>query len=326
MPDLLLLTWSFIAAAGSSGGCFAAGRLLSAAIRGRASTCPGAASETMASMAIALGIGVGLIIQGHIPAVPPGSALDRCLVLLLPAFTGVELLAGRFRNRPRLAVSSRVLLAAFVPGVLLFQSVHIGMVDGRGLLQIPAEGVMLLSLCCVIAVSATVSLQFSSPLPPLVRAVACTGTLHCAGILIMLGGWIRGGAAVLPMTGAICGVLGACCFVGEPRVSAAAGRWAGWCLLNMVFCGHFFGRLSGVDSAALLLTVFAIPLIVVCLPPGHRRRGSALVLLSTVIVTGVLLWFAWVRFSERMRPLMATVNTTKSDSSVGDQVGHDRQA
>ena len=142
----------------------------------------------------------------------------------------------------------------------------------------------------------------------------------------MLGGWIRGGAVVLPMTGAICGVLGAGCLARESQVSAAAGRWAGWCLLNVVFCGHFFGRLSGVDSAVLLLTGFAIPLIVVCLPGGHWRRGAALVLLSTAIVTGVLLWYAWVRFSERMQPLMATVNTTKSDSSVGNQVGYHRQA
>lgn len=321
MPDLLLLTWSFVAAAGCSGGCFLAVWLLSLISRSRLAIPRWCSAETTTSAAITLGLCVGFAVQGYFPSLPPVSALDRCVVLLLPLFLGLEGFLGWFRDWRRLAFSLRTLLAAFVPVVLLFQSVYFDVSGGRSLLQPPMEGIGLLAVTCAIAVLAMALLQRSGSQPPLIRAIVCAGTLHVAGVLIMLGGWIRGGAAVLPMTGACCGAMAADIFWGKPRVSDAAARWAGWSLLNIVFCGHFFGRLTAVQGAALLLTAIGLPLLVQCLPNIHGNRRTAVLLASTATILGLLLWFAWSSFSEKMRPLIADLGSWPSDDSVSDQAG-----
>ena len=316
MPDLLLLTFSIFAAAGCSGGCcFIQNRWLLFRTPAGTKSLTRQAFQILTAVAVTCGTVAGFAVQGLRPAVPPSSALDRWMVLLLPAWLSCELLAGCLVRRPRLLTAVRLLLAAATPAVLLFHSVHLGVMPGRpALFSMTPQGLWLLSACSVVSIVAMVRLLLPAAVPPLARAISSTVLLHGAGMLIMLGGWIRGGAAVFPLTGACCGALAVACLLQQQWISEAISRWAAWCLLNMVLLGHFFGRLSGVDAAGLLLAAFVLPLLVQRFPRTSPRRQAAILVLSTVVVLGGLLWIAWSQFTQRMKPLIAAASLQAEDN------------
>ena len=128
---------------------------------------------------------------------PPVSGLDRFFTIVVPLVLAVELIAG-FPFVPRgVAWFLRISLAATIPRILLRGSVYLsGSVDDWPLWWSNAT----------LAVSAVVLAGFwgllsslSQRSPGISIPLAIVLAIQCAGLNVMMAGYIKGGAAAFPM-------------------------------------------------------------------------------------------------------------------------------
>lgn len=266
-------------------------------------------------LSIGFGLAAGFQTMSLPSAWPPANGLDRFVTIIIPALLGIESIAAFPRVPRRAAWFLRIGLAAVIPRILLHGSTYLsGTDDDWDLRQVhmaQAVGSALLAGVWILLVwlserSPGVSIPFGICL-----------TIQCAGLAVMLAGYIKGGAAAFPLVATL-----ATTAIGVKLISKWSGAPANFDvpatlgigvvgLFSILFIGRFFGRLSTGCALTILLT----PLVCwVTELPQLRHRSPWLVGLVRLVLVAipltVVLAAAKRDFDRKMAPLlgMATGN------------------
>lgn len=243
---------------------------------------------------------------------PPASALDRYLVILLPAVLVVELIAALPRFPLRGAWALRVLLAASLGRVLLHRSVYLD--EWTAWQELLALVVCALLPMVVWALLARLAERSPGLSLPLALALAMQG----AGVAIMLGGYLRGGAAALVAAAALLGASLASARMAKQVPLRALVGIGMVSLCSLLIIGVFFGRLSTAHALVLL----AAPLLCWLTElPGHRPRlawsVAAIRLAVVAAVIAIVLLIAKGKFDREFRPLLLRAATPSNQAGHG---------
>lgn len=269
--------------------------------------------DTWLNSACALGISFGLFAGYDVLswrlAWPPSNGLDRLLTIVLPAALSIELVAG-FQSIPRwLAWFFRISLAASTSRILLHDSVYLTGTDGR--LTVPQLATVLL-VSGVLLASLWSLLSWLSRRSPGVSIPFALGlATQCAGVTVMMAGYLKGGAAAFPLTAALV-AAGIAVWLASRRSepptefdNAATVGIGVVGLFGLLFIGRFFGELSTERTLAMLLApllcwITEIPLL--------RNRKPVIVgavrLTVVAIPLAVILVAAKRDFDRDMAPLL----------------------
>ncbi|HJT33350.1 MAG TPA: hypothetical protein VJ783_15005 [Pirellulales bacterium] len=267
MPDLLQYLSATVLAAGIS-----AVVVLAAGAPGPrwAAACSRLREKSGAVYVLALGAGLagGWYVLRLPVSWPPASGLSRLLTIVLPLAFAIELISACPIVPRWLAWCGRLLVAMSAGRILLHGSVYLSG-DKAGWSAVLAPGVYLLSGGLLLLVWTLLGV-LSRRAGGLSISLALAQAALCGGLATMLAGYVSGGAASLPLAGALVGCAVASglskypgdSFVGAIGVGAVA-------LFGLLYIGHFFGQLS----APRALVVFLSPLLcwVVDLPVLRRQ-------------------------------------------------------
>jgi len=227
------------------------------------------ASSTRLHVTAAVAMGIGLVAGYYVLALglawPPANGLDRLLTLVLPLALVIELVAA-FPRTPRwLAWGLRLSLAAVTPRIILHGSVYLGASNDEWMLTLAGAP------CAAVLASVWGLLAWLAHRRPGVSTPMAKGmATPSAGLTIMMAGYIKGGAASLPLTTALvvtCLGLGLVTRnIRQPDSSHPAtqeSRPANFApailgigvvgLFGLLFIGRFFGRISNGDAVTILL-------------------------------------------------------------------------
>jgi len=263
-------------------------------------------------------------VQGIVPAVPPVSGLDRWLLLALPLLLAAEFAGSRcrsasFRRLLRLAA------VAVAVQVILYGSIHFRAAPAVQLLPgLTLGGLVTVMAAGGVMAAVTELCDGSAGAATSVQAILVILTLQAGAATVMLGGWISGGAAALPLAGSCLGMVIASLGLRSPLAVGLVIRWGVRSLCGVVLLGHFFGRLTFLQSLMLL----SAAVTTLCLPLP-KRRVSARLHVRVRCVLGVLLLAlvlipAIAQFIERMRPLLSAAPVIRSNESawlIDDEAG-----
>ena len=281
------------------------------------------ASSTWLNCACVIGMGLGLAAGYEVVSLrlawPPVNGLDRFLTITVPMVLGIELIAG-FQNVPRwVAWLLRMSLAATIPRILLHGSVYLSD-SAEG--WTPWQTAAALAVCVALLTGVWSLLSWLSQRSPgtSIPLAVCLPIL-CAGLTVMMAGYIKGGVAAFPLVATLVATtIGAKLM---PKRSVALANFSAPAivgvgvvgLFGMLFVGHFFGRLSTGDALAML---FAPLLCWVTELPRLRHRQPWLVgslrLVLVAIPLLVVLAAAKRDFDRDMAPLLG--NTQASTQSA----------
>ena len=270
------------------------------------------ASITRLNAACVLAMGLGLAAGCQMLSLsrgwPPVHGLDRFLTIVVPSVLGIELISGFPRVPPWMAWFLRMSLAAAIPRILLHGSVYLASSGSAGLLWpagsglagsgLAASGALLAGLWVLLACLSQRSPGASIPL-------ALSLTTQCAGLTVMMAGYIKGGAAAFLLAATLAATtIGARLITKRSGVPALVGIGV-LGLFSLLFIGRFFGRLSTGNALTMLLA----PLLcwVTELPPLRHRKpwlvGSLRLVLVAIPLLAVLI-MAKRNFDRDMAPLL----------------------
>ena len=348
MPDPISYLTASVAAAFASAMIVLALRLV-----------PRKSMHSFAAVIGVLAVGVGALtgysVLQFLWTWPPANALNRFLMIVLPATVVVELLAAvsgkarlpsrdqqlgrriafpsrdadRERAGFRILMNSatkrvgslcafgfRLALYASVGRILLHDSVYLGDVGSgnpdawtfaQTLTRFGNSFVVLIAawslLCRLSERSVAGSIRLSLAM-----------TILCAGLATMMAGYIKGGAAAIPLAAALAGTslafpLLANCFGGLDNKNLQGVIGIGVIGLFSLLCiGHYFGKLTGLRAIVLFLT----PLLCwISEFPGLRSRPawqkSGVRLTAVTIVLTAVLFFSKQDFDRKIAPLLVGV-------------------
>ena len=269
--------------------------------------------------ACVLSVAVGLVVGYSLLALqlswPPRNGLERFLLLITPAILGVELLAA-IPALPRWgAWSLRVALALVLPRVLLHGSVYLGGTERawsgwQAFLVMTVGGLLLAGLWGLLTLSCR-------SLPGMFVPCALQASTLCAGLTVMMAGYIKGGAAALVWAAALLATILVVGVITRSSSRLAEAAWPALLgvgvvgLFSLVFIGRFFGELSSGNALVILLAPLLFWLAEI---PWLKRRQPWLawsvrsLLLASVLVTVLIL--AKRKFDREMAPLL--VNAEQS--------------
>ena len=270
------------------------------------------AGTTWLHSACVLGIGPGLAVGCCVLTLnlgwPPASALDRFLTIVVPVALGIELIAG-FQGAPRWAAwFLRIGLAATIPRILLHGSVYLSGADSDWPLW---RGYTALVLCGALLAGVWTLLAWLSRRSPGVSIpFALCLTIQCAGLTVMMAGYIKGGAATFPLVATLLAVTIAARRItkrsGITNFDAVAIAGIGIvCLFGVLFIGRFFGRLS--DGSALTMLLAPLLCWATEMPLLRHRKPWLVGSLRIVLVAiplAVVLGLAKRDFDRDMGPLL----------------------
>lgn len=295
MPEPLVYLKTFGAAAVPSA-------LVVLAIGGMRRWSSGAWRNAACVLAIGFGLALAYWLSTVRLAWPPRNGLDRFLTIIVPVALGIELIAGLPRVPRGVAWLGRLSLAAAAPGILLYGSVYL---SEHGDAWTTWQAAAAWAMCSGLLVFVWALLSWLSERSPgnsIPFALALA--IQCAGITIMLAGYLNGGAASFPLTGALVGTTIASGLIGKRAEPAILGIGVVG-LFGLLFVGRFFGRLSTGDAMVMLLA----PLLCWATeaPLLRRRRpwlvGSLRLLLVAIPLAAVLVG-AKRDFDRNMAPLL----------------------
>lgn len=213
------------------------------------------ASSTRVNSACVLGTGLGLAVGCQVLplrlAWPPVHGLDRFFMVVVPALLGIELIAG-FAWVPRWAAwFLRMSLAAAIPRILLHGSVYL---SGSGLDWPVWQSGALLTMCVPLLAGVWGLLSWLFARSPGVSIpLALALSTQCAGLTVMMAGYIKGGAAAFPWAATLVATTIAAWLISK-RSGAPAMIGIGVVgLYSLLLIGRFFGRLSTGAALAMLL-------------------------------------------------------------------------
>lgn len=268
---------------------------------------------TWRNAACVLGMGFGLAAGYYVISLglvwPPTNGLDRLLTIVVPAALACELIAG-FPHVPRwVAWLLRTSLAAAVPRILLHGSIYLSGADGdwplwRAGMAMVACGALLAGMWGLLS-------WLNERRPGVSIPFALALAAQCAGLTVMMAGYLKGGAAAFPLAATVAGTtIAAWLMTKRGCVRASFGPPAilgigvvGLC--GLLFIGRFFGRLSTGSALTMLLApllcwVTELPLL------RHRQPWllGSLRLALVAIPLALVLVLAKRDFDRDMAPLL----------------------
>lgn len=275
------------------------------------------ASTTWLNSACVLGMGFGLVCGYEVLAWrwtwPPAKGLDRLLMIVVPTALGIELIAG-FPGVPRwVAWFLRMSLAATIPQVLLHGSVYLSEAGNHWPLW---ETGTALAICGILLASCWGLLSWLSQRSAGVSIPLALGlTTLCAGLTVMMAGYLKGGAAAFPLAAIIVVTAIAAKLIMKRAGSPAIIGIGVVGLFGVLFVGHFFGRLSTGSALAMLLAPL-LCWVTEVLRLRHRKPWLVgwLRLLLVAIPLVVVLAVAKRNFDRNMAPLLGNLQPTASTS------------
>lgn len=184
-----------------------------------------------------------------LPRVPPRSGMDRFLLIVFPAACVLEVVLASLRPRTAPAVMLGVegclrLLASVLCGwVLLWGSVYL-----RG----EPDWIHLFAWAGM-----TAAVWQAVPRRQASRGVvaAVSVALLVTGVLIVLGGWLKGGLGTVPFAVATAGLGWRARDEQLRGVVIGCGAAA---LVALVALGHFFGRVSTLQAGLMAASLVAV--------------------------------------------------------------------
>ena len=282
------------------------------------------ASEVWCNAACVIGIGSGLAIGNAVLDLnlswPPRNGLDRLLMIVIPAVLGIEFMAG-FSRVPRVAAwLLRISLSLATPRILLHGSVYLSTTAddtaSRAWITMVVSGLGLTLVWGLLSWLAKRSGGLSI-------AFALCLAIQCSGVAVMLGGYIKGGAAAIPFVAALMGASLALRAVttytphrvkidhADSYVAAGIVGVGVVSLFSLLFIGRFFGEISTGPAITMLLA----PLLCWTTElPLLRNRKPWLVASLRLVMVAITLLFVLIaakqKFDREMSPLLAIVVTT----------------
>lgn len=258
------------------------------------------------------------------PSWPPATGLDRLLLLVLPSVMAVEWWAGRGTRDARGTQFARIVILLLAGPMLLLDSVHLDLTSENAWRTFAGVATSIMLVLAAWTLSRATLRKSPEAAPRL--GVACGLGTITAGIVTLLGGYLRGGATAMVLGTALASaVLGQASAARRQRIapptqpSDHTGHAAGaeslsyaWLAVGLamlhgvVFVGLHFGRLLPLQALIILLTP-CLAAFVERLP--ITRRLSAVVrpaacLIAVVIPLVFLIVFAKQAFDRRMGPLL----------------------
>ena len=219
------------------------------------------ASQSRLNSACVLAMGVGLALGYYVLSLPttwsPKNGLDRLLTIVIPAALTIELFVG-FQRVPTWGTwLLRISLAAAIPRILLHDSVYLSGSDNDWTLW---QFSMVLAVCGALLVGTWCLLSCLSKRHPGVSIpLALCLTTQCAGLTVMMAGYIKGGAAAFPLATTLLATT-----ITAKLIANRSGATANFAvpailgigvvgLFGLLFIGLFFGRLSTYSAMTMLL-------------------------------------------------------------------------
>ncbi len=297
------------------------------ALRRKAHALGELGDTTWLSFSCVVGIGVGLVVGYGMLSLrlvwPPEKGLDRFLTISVPLVLGIELIAG-FQKVPRwVAWLFRMSLAATMPRLLLHGSVYLsGTTEGwppwQAATALVVSGAL---LACVWSLLSWLSERSPGNSIPLALCLP----ILCAGLTVMMAGYIKGGVAAFPLVATLAATTIVARLITTRSVAQANFRATAIIgvgvvsMFGLLFVGHFFGRLSTSHALAMLLS----PLLcwVTELPRLRHQKSWLLGSLRLVLVAIPLLFVlaaAKRDFDRKMAPLLGESPTGFRSAAVVD--------
>jgi len=295
-------------------------------------------SETANVVAMTCGVLAGYFTLNFSWPWPPANALDRFLTIVLPAILIIELIAAingdcsatdstaSDPNDLRLASRTsrvwlwiaRCFLCCCVARILMHGSIYLDASNSNA-----REAWLIQNMPGILLISSLLLMAMWFALTQLAAREASSGivlslslSLICVGCTTMMAGYIKGGAAALPLATVLLVSALASHFWGSRQVNndrhfnrytlgtAAIGIGL-VSLFSLVWIGRFFGQLTSIDAVAMFLA----PLLcwITELPPLRNRSATlkfATCLVAVIVLLAILLANAKREFDEKMGPLL----------------------
>lgn len=274
---------------------------------------PNGQGDRTGLVAVVIGAISGYAVLALWPRWPPANALDRFLVIVLPA-TVALLAIDRWPRKSRAARwGLEFALAVAAVRILLDRSVYLQEdVRGVGLLLLGSAGLLVSYLCLVQRLSVRRRHQGANDGPVQgALLLALAAALLVTGLLIAMAGYIKGGAAALPWSAAIAGAtIGSRLGSQKPGLQGTIGLSV-VLLFGFLFIGRLFGELTTSTALLVLLTPLLcwttqLPLLRRWTPMTRDIVGLGLVAMSLLAI----LWWAKQAFDREMAPLISQVTTS----------------
>lgn len=246
---------------------------------------------------------------------PPTTALQRLMMLVIPMAAALELAAAWPKVPRRLVWSLRCLLSIAVVRCELHGSVYLG--DSSAAWSFWLSVVVLLG-CGLLGLAVWLILVWLTRRSPgLSLPLSVAQAQLCAGLMIMLTGYLRGGEAALPLFASLAAVAVVGVFI-TPGSSGEAVIGMGVVNLGaLLLIGHFFGGLSATQS----LVIFCAPLLcAVSEFAWVKRRPRWIVEVVRLLLVAAPLLTVLVlekqRFDREMKPLLTNVESSHQPQTL----------
>jgi hypothetical protein len=149
--------------------------------------------------------------------------------------------------------------------------------------------------------------------------VSLAMAIQCTGLATMMAGYIKGGAAAIPLTAALAGTTLASALLlngfgdSDRRYLQGTIGVGVMGLFSLLCIGHYFGQLTSLRVIVLFLT----PLLCwISELPGLRSRPawqkSGVRLIAVTIALSAALFFAKQDFDRKMAPLLMSVRAPET--------------
>lgn len=235
---------------------------------------------------------------------PPRNALARFLEIILPAIVLIELVAS-VQKLPRAAVwFLRTTVAAVCGRVLWHGSVYLVADSWTGLTLQTA----LVLVGCMLSLIMVWLLLFRLTESPIaeILPIGLALCIQTGGLTIMLAGYIKGGAAAIPLTTSLAApILMSLVMRRQYDIRGLLGVGI-VSLFSLLFIGRYFGALSTMHGVVIF---FAPCLSAISLLPIVRRWKPAVTRLLCLALISVPLLIVLLEaksaFDKRMAPLIS---------------------
>jgi hypothetical protein len=271
---------------------------------------------------LVLGLLTGYRILGFELRWPPVNALDRFLMIVLPAAMIVEFVGAvpvpndrqsfRFRLSGFCAAAVRFAFIVSVGRVLWHDSVYLSSVESNTNDWPPFVAFWVLlsgAALLYVALRSSMTLAFRGISASLTAGLVMS--LLVTGMVTMLAGYIKGGAAAMPLVGGICGAALALWMTGKKTGPATShGQFligiSVTALFSLLWIGRFFGQLTTFDVLMIFLSPHCCWLSEFwpC-RDYHSNHRMAIRMAAVALILLVVLFFKWQQFMQKMVPLIA---------------------
>ena len=271
---------------------------------------------------LVLGLWPGYRILGFASRWPPVNALDRFLMIVLPAAMIVEFIGTvrvpddqhnfLFRFSSFCAATVRFAFIVSVGRVLWHDSVYLSSVESNTNDWPPfiAFGVLLSGAALLyVALRSSMILAFRGVSASLTAGLVMS--LLATGMVTMLAGYIKGGAAAMPLAGGICGAALALRMAGKKTGPATShGQFligiSVTALFSLLWIGRFFGQLTTFDVLMIFLSPHCCWLSEFWPFRDYSNNYRMVIRMAAVaLILLVVLFFKWQQFMQKMIPLIA---------------------